>query len=163
MRASKMQLENYFVEELSFQLRSDDEWDLENPPKLKPSDLEIEVGLGEGKDDTSRKFCHLTIGLKEEIDFPYRFNVVMAGFFTLDSTGSDEEAELLLKITAPSMLFTAARELLLLVTGRTRCLPIMLPTVTFLRGQKSQKAVKNRSKKTSRQVKAPAKKPGKKA
>lgn len=146
MQPSKMQLENYFAEELSFQVKQDYQPDLENPPVLSPSDLEIEVHLGAIKEDAFRKMCHLTISLKKNLEksFPYNFKLVMVGFFQMDSSCSDEMVEVLLKNNAPSMLFTAGRELLLLITGRTRFQPLMLPTMAFI---PKMKTIKTDSKK----------------
>jgi preprotein translocase subunit SecB len=132
MQPSKMQLENYFVEELSFGLNNNYKLDSENLPKLASSDLEIEVRLGEANENVSRKMCHLTISPKPKKKFPYEFKIVLIGFFEIDLKCSEEEKAILLKSNAPSMLFTAAREILLLVTGRTRSMPLMLPTVAFL-------------------------------
>ena len=134
MQPSRMQLENYFVEELTFQVRQDYQPDSENPLKLSPSDLKIEVRLGGIKEDAFRKMCHLTVTLKEKLKkaFPYDFKLVMVGFFQMDSACSEDEVEVLLKNSAPSMLFTAGRELLMIVTGRARIQPLMLPTMAFL-------------------------------
>lgn len=134
MQPSRMQIENYFVEELAFQVRQDYKPDSENPPKLNPSDLEIEVRLGEIKEDAFKKMCHLTITLKENLEkeFPYNFKLAMVGFFQMDSSCSENEVEILLKNSAPSMLFTAGRELLMIVTGRARLQPLMLPTMAFM-------------------------------
>ncbi len=146
MQPSRMQLENYFVEELSFQVRHDYKPGSENPTYLSPSDLEIEVQLGEIEEDAFKKMCQLTVTLKENLEkpFPYDFKLVMVGFFQMDSSCSEEMVEVLLKNSAPSMLFTAGRELLLLVTGRARFQPLMLPTMAFI---PKMKEVKDKSKK----------------
>lgn len=135
-----MQLERYFVEEVSFNLQSANIENIEEIPKLDSTDLDIEVKLGENKDNENKKFCQLTINLKETAakTFPYKFKAVLVGFFHLDESCSEEEIGLIMTNTAPSMLYTAAREYLLLITGRTRFLPVMLPTVLFV--PKSKKA-----------------------
>jgi len=145
-----MQLENYFAEELSFQVRQDYQPDLENLPKLSPSDLEIEVRLGGSKENPFKKMCHLTISLKEKLEkaFPYNFKLVLVGFFEMESSCAENEIDVLLKNSAPSMLFTAARELLLLVTGRARFQPLMLPTMAFLPKETDSKKEVNKKLKT---------------
>ncbi len=149
MQPSRMQLENYFVEELSFQVRQDYDPVSENLPRLSSSDLEIEVRLGEIEEDAFKKMCHLTVSLKAKAQkaFPYNFKLAMVGFFQMDSSCTEDLIEVLLKNSAPSMLFTAGREILLLVTGRARFQPLMLPTMAFLPKVKtiktdSQKALK---------------------
>ena len=136
-----MQLENYFVEELAFQVRQDFQPDSENPPKLSPSDLNIEVRLGEIKEDAFKKTCYLSVTLKEKLgkSFPYGFKLSMVGFFQMNASCSEDEVEILLKNSAPSMLFTAGRELLMIVTGRARFAPLMLPTMAFLPKLKANK------------------------
>lgn len=142
MQPSKLQLENYFVEEVFFNLQSSNIRDLDTIPKLDASDLDIEVRLGENKDDENERYCQLTVNLKEKktATFPYKFKIVMAGFYELDSSCSETDADLLMTNTAPSMLYTAAREYLLLITGRTRFFPVMLPTVLFVPKKKRSKA-----------------------
>lgn len=158
MQPSKMQLENYFVEEVSFNLQNEQIQNLEDIPKLLPTNLDIEVKLGESKDDENKKFCQLTINLKEKPakTFPYKFKAVLVGFFELDSSCSEEDIGIIMTNSAPSMLYTAAREYLLLITGRTRFLPVMLPTVLF--APKQKKAESKPKTKSAESKKAPAKK-----
>lgn len=150
-----MQLNRYFVEEVSFNLQNSNIQTLEEIPKLDSTDLDIEVKLGENKDNENKKFCQLTILLKEKTaeTFPYKFKIVLVGFFELDESCSEDEIGIIMTNTAPSMLYTAAREYLLLVTGRTRFLPVMLPTVLFLPKKKNTKskpkAISAKSKKTT--------------
>jgi preprotein translocase subunit SecB len=133
MQPARMQLENYFVEDLSFQVQQNYKFDPQNPPKLEPTDLEIEVRLGDVKNDAFRKICHLVVTLKEALEnpVPYSFRLVMVGFFKMDAACDEKEIEILLKNTAPSILFTAGREILMMVTGRARFQSLMLPTMAF--------------------------------
>lgn len=155
MQPSKMQLEGYFIEEVSFNLQNPNIPNLEAIPKLDSTDLDIEVKLGESKDDENKKFCQLTVSLKEKTaeTFPYNFKIVLAGFFGLDAACSKEDVGVIMTNTAPSMLYTAAREYLLLLTGRTRFLPVMLPTVLFLpkskRNESKSKAISAKTEKAS--------------
>jgi len=156
MRSAKLQLENYFVEELYFQLQQSQELNINEPPKLKPSDLDVEIRLGERKEETQKKLCHLILNLKEEVKktFPYDFRISIIGFFEIDSSCLEDEVNLLLKTTAPSILFTASRELLLTVTGRARYFPLMLPTVVFLPNTKEQKPDNTESKSKKENLKS---------
>ena len=153
-----MQLDKYFVEEASFNLQNANIQNLEEIPKLDSTDLNIEVKLGESKDDENKRFCQLTISLKEKPSetFPYKFKAVLVGFFELDASCSEEDISVMMTNTAPSMLYTAAREYLLLITGRTRFLPVMLPTVIFLPKKEKiagkPEAASGRSKKVSAKI-----------
>lgn len=134
MQPSRVQLEHYFVEEVSFRLRESTIAKLKGEgPKLASDDLEIEVRLGENRDDAKKRFCQVSIKLKPEAAkfFPYHFKAVLVGFFELAEQCSEEESDVLMTNTAPSILYSAAREYLLTITGRTRFLPIMLPTMWF--------------------------------
>ena len=134
MRAAKLQLEHYSVLELFFKLQFEEGFDLDERPILKPSDLLVEVGSGINDDDSEENLCQVKIRLKNERleMYPYDFRVNLMGSFRIASSVSDKTKQVLLKTNAPSMLFTAARELLLLTSGRSNSWPIMLPTVAFI-------------------------------
>jgi preprotein translocase subunit SecB len=133
MQPSKVQLERYFVEEASFSLRNRFFADLKADSGPEPDDLKIEVRLGKNKEDSRRRFCELKVKLKESSleTAPFVFKIVMVGFFKLSEDCSEKETEILMTNTAPSVLYSAAREYLLIITGRSRYLPVLLPTVTF--------------------------------
>lgn len=137
MRPARMQLKQYFVAESSFRAQpkyfsaeNQEEEDL----RLNPSDLKIGVALGQRSENSGEKICELSIELEDETGqaFPYVFRTVMLGFFDLDESCAEDEADLLLKTNAPAVLYSAAREFLLLTMGRGLYAPLMLPTVTFL-------------------------------
>ncbi len=148
MNQANLQLENYFVEELSFRVK---------PPKkgasadfeLLGSDLKAEVTIGQNKSDPLKKLCRLTVELDAKAkSLPFEFKVTLLGFFGLSEECPEELREKLLQITGPSILFSATRELLLLVSSRSGIGPVMLPTVVFpgvevkprKRGKRSQKS-----------------------
>ena len=139
MQPSKLQLEHYFVDEVSFRLKDAILKKEGADTNLAPQDLEIEVHIGESKHEKRKRFCQIEIKPKEKRAkrFAYDFRIVLVGFFELSEECSDEDAAVLINNTAPSMLYTAAREYLLTLTGRTRYLPILLPTVLFVPEQKS--------------------------
>lgn len=143
MQPSKLQLDHYFIDEVSFRLKDTViKKQSAAPPTLSSEDLDIEVRTGENKLEERKRFCQVEIKLKEKkkSKYVYDFKVVLIGFFELSSECTETESAILMTNTAPSMLFTAAREYLLLITGRTRFLPIKLPTVMFAPTQKSVQA-----------------------
>lgn len=147
MRPSRMQLKEYFVAESFFRAQPKYFANANKEDfKLNSSDLQIEVALGQREEVVNEKICELSISLKGDIEqnSPYIFSIVLLGFFTLDESCAGEEAELLLKTNAPAVLYSAAREFLLLTTGRSLFTPLMLPTVTFLpAGEEIEAAVSN--------------------
>jgi len=62
---------------------------------------------------------------------PYRIEATMTGFFRLPESLAKEEAVKLAGITGASILYSAAREHLLMVTGRMMWGPFQLPTIRF--------------------------------
>lgn len=157
MRPARMQLNEYFVAESFFRAQVGyAESELEENFRLTPSHLKIEVSLGEHAENPHNHLCQLSVSLEDETEeaFPFVFKIVLLGFFDIDDNCSPEEAELLLKTNAPSVLYSAAREFLLLTTGRSMFPPVMLPTVTFL-PKKEEKTVK----KPKQLAKKPAAKP----
>lgn len=67
----------------------------------------------------------------EENPGPYRIEATMIGFFRLPDGLAKEEAAKLAGITGASILYSAAREHLLMVTGRMMWGPFQLPTIRF--------------------------------
>jgi len=62
---------------------------------------------------------------------PYRIALTMIGFFRLPDGLERPEAARLVGITGASILYSAAREQVLLVTGRGVWGPFQLPTIRF--------------------------------
>ncbi|MBK8809169.1 MAG: protein-export chaperone SecB [Acidobacteria bacterium] len=131
MNQANLQLENYFVEELTFRVKPINKG-IKTGVELLGSDLNAEVTIGQNKSDPLKKLCRLTIGLDgKSKSLPFEFKITLLGFFGLKEDCPEELREKLLQITAPSILFTATRELLLMVSSRSGIGPVMLPTVVF--------------------------------
>jgi preprotein translocase subunit SecB len=129
MRASKLQLKHYFLDELSFKVKKN-----RKPVpmiKLEPGQLHIEVGFGDRESKAGERICELSISLDPHAkrSLPFDLRVSMLGWFAVDS--EDDFSESLFQTNAPSVLFSAARELIMTVTGRSILWSIMLPTVIF--------------------------------
>jgi len=77
----------------------------------------------------------------------YVIDAEFVGFFQiLDPTISDDRAADIVAANAPAMLYGAARELVLLVTGRGPLAPYILPSVSFIDQMPSIKNKQNISK-----------------
>lgn len=63
---------------------------------------------------------------------PYRAQVSMVGRFRVSEDYPKERARNLVQITGSSILYSAAREMLLLLSCRTVWGPMQLPTVSFM-------------------------------
>lgn len=132
MKISPLQIENYFLRELSFKINESYN---ENEP----------IG------DFSKRFQHMTdffcydekshkwqciLGLRytpgEGDNNPYSFLISLVGYFTVDADVPDREVEeKLIHANAPAVLYTIAREVLSSTSARARWGRINLPTVYF--------------------------------
>src|SRR5688572_17791236 len=133
MRPSQMQLDHYYFDELSFSLSDDYAFDAGvDEPKLLPEDLDVEVQPARHPEDPFQWMFKLRIQLENKDNkFPYTFSIRVTGFFDISKDCPPELIDRLALINAPSILYAASRELLALMTGRSRMLNIFLPTVSF--------------------------------
>lgn len=88
---------------------------------------------------TSKKFpgvwqvqLHIEHKFKEKSNIPYTFSLSMAGFFEVIKTYPKDKAVSLLKLNAPAMLYSAAREFIAITTGRGLWGEMILPSTNFL-------------------------------
>jgi len=92
------------------------------------------VSLGSTKDLKSwRVRLTVTVSRDEEPTPPYAINIVASGAFAPVSVeDSPERIAKLVGVTGSSILYSAVRELVLLLTGRGQYGPFMLPTQSFV-------------------------------
>jgi preprotein translocase subunit SecB len=69
----------------------------------------------------------------------YYFDLELVGFFETYSELSEEMAADIINVNGPSTLYGAARELVLLITGRGPFPPVSLPAVSFVDEAPSKK------------------------
>lgn len=135
--ASLLQLDTYYLKELSYFLKDN----LETKPDKANEDIES-VGL-EISDVTTpypevnhKWRCELTIKSadddKEANPF-YTFQIVMVGFFNIDSSLSSETATMLAESNCPAVLYSTSREIIATVTRRSPYPAVLLPLVTFIK------------------------------
>lgn len=131
---SPLQLEEYFLKELMFSLADDLK---EIPPKSANFDsMNIDVDADvEMRDSDPRKWrCEITVRskTKKELKHPYKFSIAFVGFFWVIDEFPAERVEVMARTNAPAVLYSAAREALLSVSGRGRYPAILLPSITFI-------------------------------
>ncbi len=134
MQISPLQLEGYFLKEVSFALNEEI---TEKPTELKKSEnLGVEVSVSVAcLDKRKRRWrCELTLDLKpkDETDSAYTFHLVLVGFFFVSKDYPKEMVELLAKTNCPAVLYSTAREMLVTVVRRSPFAPVLIPSVTFL-------------------------------
>lgn len=132
MRPSPLQLESYYVTELHF--AEQNQGASKEEAALTPADLKVEVASVEHQENSLKRIYQLIIELNDEAKkkLPYTFRVVLVGFFEISSHYPSEHAEVMVNANAPALLYSAARELLTLVSGRSFSAPVLLPSVTFI-------------------------------
>ncbi|KAF1079907.1 MAG: hypothetical protein GQF41_3805 [Candidatus Rifleibacterium amylolyticum] len=137
MTLSPLQLHRYFAEEIFCKANPDFDKDKE----VKIKDFQVFFETGEDKNPLLRRI-RLTVEqtLSKDGNEPFAFKIVMVGFFEVmkeffESQGS-EKTEQLVNVNGPALLYSAARELLALVSGRgpyaDDSLNVLLPSITFL-------------------------------
>jgi preprotein translocase subunit SecB len=101
------------------------------PPAMT---IDTNVGLGQHNDDLNRWMVTLGVHAKspDEKPIPYKVDLEAVGFFRVDSKVENEKASLLVQANGAAILYSAAREYLLTITGRGPWPPITLPTTNFL-------------------------------
>ena len=137
MTLSPLQLHRYFAEEIFCKANPDFDKDKE----VKIKDFQVLFEAGEDKNPLLRRI-RLTIeqNLSKDGNEPFAFKIVMVGFFEVmkeffESQGT-EKTEQLVNVNGPALLYSAARELLALVSGRGPYVDgnmnVLLPSITFL-------------------------------
>jgi preprotein translocase subunit SecB len=150
MQISPLQLEHYFLKELSFSLTSN----LETPP---PGDvsydrLDVEVNATtKTRDGNPRRWrCELSIKAKynKRAKHPYNFAIGYVGFFSIRDEVPTEYVETIAKANAPAVLYSAAREALVILCSRPGFPAVLLPSITFVEPPKKTDK-KGQAKKTT--------------
>lgn len=93
-----------------------------------PSRFQIEVAHSSAPRERWQVRLALRISPDKQHPGPYRIELDMVGFFRLATDVDKDEAARLLGVTGASILYSAAREHLLMVTGRGPWGPMQLPT-----------------------------------
>lgn len=132
---ASLQLENYVFSKL--EITADFSHD---PAVVVPTvNMRIQLGIGAVPELENRHRIVLGIDeLKAQTSdgecgtVPYRIVIQVIGQFFLSSDELDPETrEKIFRITGGSLLYSAAREMVLLVTGRGPWGPYQLPTINF--------------------------------
>jgi len=133
MKSSPLQLKTYFLTELTV--------------KAIPVNAAAPVPPASGTISLSTKVHHAQnkanprdwrVGLRISCQpdgkghCPYLIDMELLGFFEVDQTVKEQMINPLIMANAPALLYGAARELVLLVTGRAPNGPFMLPAATFV-------------------------------
>jgi len=135
-----LQLKSYFFTDISIKVNPDFNSNIDNPD-LGELGLNVSVTSSEQEENLFQVDLEIRIEPKEDKNiFPYQIKLVTVGIFEISPKWPKEKVMDLLKITGASILYSAAREFLLIITSRLPWKPVMLPTVSFayLKNKSSQ-------------------------
>ncbi len=149
---SHLQLDTYFLKEISYSVKND----LQNIPEkvgeIKPIGLEV-GDLTTPIEETDNAWrCELTINSSndEKDGNPfYNFRIVMVGFFRVHQDLPPEQAQILAETNCPAVLYSTSREIIATVTRRSPYPAILLPLVTFVKNLEQPKKNRRTTKKKS--------------
>lgn len=126
-----LQLERYVFTKLEIEANPDyvpQEASSDNPIKLR-----LDIGLGEHQEDSTK--YQVSIGIDElraeKGALPYRIALQVVGQFSVNQDFRPEDLKKIVQVNGASMLYSAARELVLLVTSRGPWSAFQLPTISF--------------------------------
>lgn len=150
---SHLQLETYFLKEISYAVKNDLNTIPEKVTEITPVGLEIAdlTTPVDGSDNAWR--CELVIkssGDDEGNPF-YNFKIVMVGFFKVYPDLPSDYAQALAESNCPAVLYSTSREIIATVTRRSPYPAVLLPLVTFVKLNEQLKITKKPTKKKSLQ------------
>jgi preprotein translocase subunit SecB len=145
MNISPLQLDGYFIKDFSLNLGDDfvDQIEFSQLPgyqllltKVITHDpLTIDIKFDESWNIQDLKCRYrLQISSANDKNYPYKFKLELWGYFTLNMVpGSvNEEVVANVRVSATSMLYSAAREIIVTLSGRSLYPAIILPAVSFV-------------------------------
>lgn len=134
LQLSPLQLNKYFIKELHYAVKDefDDKYDQATAFPYPQLTARVEHTQEEEKDRDWRFELTLESEDSQSIEFPYSLKIVLVGYFTIAEDYPSERVEMLAHVNGPSLLYSAAREALVTITGRSGYPAIVLPSVMFL-------------------------------
>ncbi len=110
-------------------------------PEAKRIEPEVKVKVGVDRDEENDSYqVALDISFEpesEENSYPYSVSLIAIGIFKVAPNYPDPDK--LLGITGASIIYGAAREFIITITSRGPWGAVMLPSISFLKPEESQK------------------------
>lgn len=159
MYPSALQLDRYFITDLTIKANPEFGLDDNVEDKISMDDIEIEAFTLPNNENPSRLYCELKLELPEKLKtkYPYSFEMVIVGFFQIAPDSNPEMKDFFVNVNAPSLLYSAARELLATLTSRGPYWPLWLPTTSFFNPQDGKTKVGRKKTNASSAKKKPRK------
>jgi len=127
-------LEQYIITELHFSSQLNFDRETPDAGKILPQDIQVEVVEGVHEENPLLRSCQLTVELEDSTgkNYPCTFLISLVGFFEIIKEWPEYKVDQLFSSNAPALLYSAAREVLAMMTGRGPHGQIILPSVTFI-------------------------------
>lgn len=140
MKLAPLQLDHYHFTSLSILAREniniqESEHNSVLYPKFEQNDIKTTISLGEPENETDPHQFVVLLNIfcdpEKNSTFPYSFAASLEGVFTITHTGPLEERKKLVVCNGASMLYGAAREVLLSLSARQKYGAMLLPSANF--------------------------------
>jgi preprotein translocase subunit SecB len=172
LQLSPLQLNKYFIKELHFAVKGDFDGKYDQTAEFPYPQLSARVSHTQSEQNPREWRLELTLESDDSQSekFPYTLKIILVGYFTVIEEYPSERANMLAHVNGPSLLYSAAREALVTITGRSGFPAIVLPSVMFVQhalnvsksaekqtGTKKSRATQKRSTKVTEKADASSK------
>ncbi len=137
MRFLPLQLEAHFFPKVEIEANQ-----IFQPEIEEQADAGVQTKVQLAQHQNNPRKWQVTLGLTSgatDKNLPYRINLECVGFFEVAEDVEEKQAPLLVRTNGASILYSSAREFLLMVTGRSLWGPFYLPTTNFLEPFQAEK------------------------
>ncbi|MGA9852121.1 MAG: protein-export chaperone SecB [Gammaproteobacteria bacterium] len=140
MRTAPLQLDAYVFTKILVEANTD--YLPEKQEEIEDSEINFSLQITVGKDNDNPLRYQIEIHIsdfkpKKSGFLPYKIDAKVVGIFSVDPDFKHDDLEHLIHINGASMLFGAAREYILMVSGRGPYGPFKLPTINLIPTVKS--------------------------
>lgn len=151
-KSSHLQLKSYYLKEIVYKLK--DALEFPHEGKLEAGSVGFEISdiTTPINDDPFQWRCELSVSSTDTGDKSsvYEFNIVLVGFFSVQPSLSQEQAQLLAETNSPALLYSTSREIIGTITRRSPYPALLLPSVTFIKDTEEQEPKKKPRKKQTK-------------
>lgn len=134
MHAPPLELHRYFFQKLM--IEANERYDASASATEAPKDLILSLDFGAGRDVDTGHLYRLRLGIrdlraKEEGELPYIIGAIVIGDFRVGDGDITEDLDRTVQINGASILYAAAREQILTLTGRGPYPAMQLPAISL--------------------------------
>lgn len=133
MSPTPLRLEHYFFTRIHSEANPEFVTSERDESQRPDVDVGAKIDVFKHEADPHRYQLTLTVDkvVGTEGAMPYKLDIQVVGLFVTDPEFKHDNIDRLVHVNGASMLYTAAREFVLMITGRGPWGPFQLPTVNF--------------------------------